>query len=426
MHGAWRLAAIFVCAALAVAGAVDAAYAGTASGRPAKFVAGADEVNDLTIDAGSGGQVQFTDSAEPVGVSLPWCIPFPLGNALCDPDGDPRDTDGGGLTVDLGDRDDHGVIRFIPGTATHPGRITVAGGTGDDILENLAFGSIRLEGGEGDDTLDSGRAAGAYLLGGPGADAMKSTGECCAVVGYSDHGKEGVGISLDGVANDGTAGERDDVRSNHVIGSPGGDAITGGGADDTLVGGGGADVLDGRGGDDVINATLQYAQAAESPGSTDGVDTVTCGAGDDEVMADPDDDVAVDCERVRFGLFAGPDIVLVTKSARADANGIVRLTFRVKAPTPANAAPARSTVRLVDRSGLPASSTTRFALGGEASLVRLRLTLNKATRTRLAKRRTRSLPLIAQRLSRSTDPGPNAGASEKVHAPFSVTRPGRP
>lgn len=426
MHGAWRLTAIFVCAALAVAGAVDAAYAGTASGRPAKFIAGIDEPNDLTVAAGSGGKVQFIDAAETIGVSLPWCIPFPLGQALCDPDGDPRDTDGGGMLVDLGDSDDRGVIRFIPGTGARPGRLRVAGGTGNDLVQNLAFGSIRVDGGEGDDTLVSSRSAGAYLLGGPGADAMESKGECCAVAGYSDHEGPGVSLTLDGIANDGFSGERDDVRTQHVIGSPGQDTITGGAQDDSLIGGGGADVIDGRGGDDSINATLQYAQSFESPGSVDGADTVTCGAGDDEVVADANDDVAVDCERVRLGAAVVPEIVLVTNSARADRNGTVRLTFKVKAPNPGNAATARSTIRLVDRSGVSASSTARFVLGGDANIVRLRVTLNQATRTRLAKRRTRSLPLLAQRVSRSTDPGPNAGASEKVHTPLMVTRAPKP
>ena len=424
MHGAWRLAAVFVCAALAVAGAADAAHAGTASGRPAKFVASAGEQNDLTLMAANSGQVQFTDSVTPIGASLPWCIPFPLGQALCDPDGDPRDTDGGGVVVELGDRDDRGVIRFIPGTATHPGRISVAAGAGNDIVENVAFGSVRIDGGEGNDTLDSTRAAGAYLLGGPGADALRSSGECCAVVGYSDHGESGVGISLDGVANDGFAGEQDDVRSNHVIGSRGGDAITGGGQADTLVGGGGADVIDGRGGDDTINATLDYAQSAESPGSVDRADTVTCGTGDDAVMADENDDVAVDCERIRLGLAVVPEIVLVTKSARADRKGVVRLTFRVKAPNPSNAATARGTVRLVDRTGVAASATTRFTFGANANLVRLRVTLNKATRARLLRGRAASVALIVQRVSRTGGTGPTAGY-ERFHVPVRVARPTR-
>ncbi len=422
MHGAWRSAAVFLCAALAVSGAADVAYAGTASGRPVQFIATPGEQNDLTVSDGSSGRVQLMDSVSPIGASLPWCLPFPLGHALCDPDGDPRDTDGGGVVVDLGDRDDRGVIRFIPGTATRPGRITITAGAGNDIVQNTAVASVRIDGGEGDDTLDSVRAAGAYLLGGPGADALRSSGECCAVAAYSDHDKAGVGISLDGLANDGTAGEQDDVRTNHVIGSPGGDVITGGGRADTLVGGGGGDVIDGRGGDDTINATLEYAQAFESPGSVDSADTVTCGAGDDEVMADANDDVAVDCERIRLGLPVAPEIVLVTKSARADRNGVIRLTFRVRTPNPSNAATARSTVRLVDRAGLAASSTTRFTLGAKTNLVRLRVTLKQATRTRLLKARAGSLPLVVQRVSRSGDPGPTAG-HERSHVALRVSRP---
>ena len=219
-----------------------------------------------------------------------------------------------------------------------------------------------------------------------------------------------------------SAGERDDVRTNHVIGSPGGDVMTGGGQADTLVGGGGADVIDGRGGDDTINATLEYAQAFESPGSVDSADSVTCGSGDDEVLADANDDVAVDCERTRLGLAVAPQIVLATTSARADRNGMVRLTFRVKTPNPSNAATARSTVRLVDRRGVAVSSTTRFTLGGHANLVRLRVTLNQATRTRLLKARAGALALVVQRVSRSGEPGPTAG-HERSHVPLRVSPP---
>ena len=93
--------------------------------------------------------------------------------------------------------------------------------------------------------------------------------------------------------------------------------MTGGGQADTLVGGGGADVIDGRGGDDTINATLEYAQAFESPGSVDGADSVTCGPGDDEVMADANDDVAVDCERIRLGLARSPRRSSSRRSPRA-------------------------------------------------------------------------------------------------------------
>lgn len=123
-------------------GAADAARAGTASGRPARFQAAAGERNDLAVDAGPGGAVRFSDAGAPLSPRL-WCAPFALGQAICDPDGDPRDTDGGGVGIDLGDGDDRAIIRWIPGTDTRPGAIGVAGGAGNDRMENAANGVIR-------------------------------------------------------------------------------------------------------------------------------------------------------------------------------------------------------------------------------------------------------------------------------------------
>src|SRR4051812_37115098 len=148
MYGAWCPAAVLVLAALALGGAADAAHAGTASGRPAQFTAAAGERNDLTVEAGSGGEVQFSDAGARVSPGL-GCVPFPVGQALCDPDGDPRVTDGGGVSVDLGDSDDRASIRWVPGTDTRPGTIRVAGGTGNDHIENSANGVIRFDGGDG-------------------------------------------------------------------------------------------------------------------------------------------------------------------------------------------------------------------------------------------------------------------------------------
>src|SRR4051794_29581835 len=135
MQHACRPAAVLALAALAVGGAANAAYAGTASGRPAQFTGAAGERNDLTVDAGSGGAVQFSDAGAPISAG-PWCLPIPLGQAMCDPDGDPRATDGGGVSVDLGDTDDRAMIRWVPGTDTRPGAIRVAGGAGNDRIEN--------------------------------------------------------------------------------------------------------------------------------------------------------------------------------------------------------------------------------------------------------------------------------------------------
>jgi hypothetical protein len=417
MDDVWRLAAVLSLVALAGGGAADAAHAGTASGRPAKFAAAAGERNDLTVDAGAGATVQFRDAGVPISPWL-WCAPFPLGQAQCDPDGDPRVTDGGGVRVDLGDSDDRAIIRWIPGTDTRPGTIRVAGGAGNDQIENLANGLIHFDGGGGDDTLVTSAAAAAHLLGGAGADVMASSAGCCAIASYNDH-NSGVRVTLDGMANDGVAGEGDDVRTGGVIGSAGPDVITGDARANSLTGSGGADVLAGGGGDDSINATVQDAQAYDR---TDGPDTVKCGAGDDDVVADENDNAGVDCEQIRVGLAGGPPLMLDMGAARADRKGSMKLTFRVEFPNPDNALASRSSFRLVDRKGRAASSTRQFVLGGEVHVARLRVKLSRATQRRLRRSRSGALLLIAQRVSRNASPGSTASGYEQFNVPVTIRR----
>jgi hypothetical protein len=417
MSAAWRPAAVLALAALVAGGVADAARAGTASGRPARFTAAAGERNDLTVGAGSGGSVRFSDAAAAVGAGL-WCVPFPLGQAQCDPDGDPRQTDGGGVSADLGDADDRATIRSVPGTDTRPGAISVTAGAGDDHLENSANAAIRFDGGDGNDTLAAGQAASAYLLGGAGADVMTSDAGCCAVAGYSDHDRVGVHVTLDGRANDGAAGEGDDVRTSGVTGSPGPDVITGDARANALSGGAGADVLDGGGGDDTIDATVQDAP------SSDGADTVTCGAGNDSVVADANDKVAVDCERIRVGASGGPELALDMGAARAGRSGLVALAFRVQHPNPDNALTSRSTFRLVDREGRPASSTAAFVLGGDVNVAAARVRLSRTTRRRLARSRSGALSLIAQRVSRDAGTGSPASGYEQFNVPVTIRRAG--
>jgi hypothetical protein len=421
MYDAWRAAAVLALAALALGGAADAAHAGTASGRPAKFTAAAGERNDLTVDAGAGGAVQFSDAAAPVGATLLWCTPFPLGQARCDPDGDPRDTDGGGVSADLGDGDDRATIRWVPGTDTRPGAIRVVGGAGNDHMENSANGFVRFDGGDGDDTLVTGPTANAYLLGGAGTDLMSSVG-CCAIASYDDHDGTGVRVTLDLVANDGVVGEGDDVRTSGVIGSPGPDVITGDARGNSLTGSGGADVLDGGDGDDSIDATLRDAEASAGP---DRPDSVTCGAGADDVVADENDRTAVDCERIRVGLSGGPQLVLEMGAGRAGRTGSVRLTYRVEFPNADNALASRSTFRLVDGKGRAASSTAQFVLGGDVSAARLGVKLTRATRRRLARSRTGAVALIAQRVSRNASPESGASGYEQFNVPVRIRRAGK-
>lgn len=410
-------------ATLAIGATADAARAGTASGRPAQFTAAAGERNDLTVAAGSSGSAQFSDRGAPIEALLPWCVPIPLGEARCDPDGDPRDTDGGGVGVDLGDMDDRAMIRGIPGTGVHPGVVRVAGGSGSDRIESTAFGAILLDGGPGDDALVTGPTATATLVGGEGADLMQSAPGCCAVASYGDHGAAGVRVTLDRTANDGLAGERDDVRTSGVVGSPGADVIVGDGGANVLTGGAGADVLDGAGGDDTIDATLSPVGPSDGP---DGRDAVACGAGSDSVSADADDAIAVDCERVRVGsAVAGPQLSLATRTARADRRGALRLTYRAPQPAVLSFVTSRSTVRIVDRSGRTVSSAARFEVGGSRTVARARVTLSRAARRRLARSRSGALALIAQRVSRPGATAATTAGYERFNAPITIRRPAR-
>jgi hypothetical protein len=421
MHEAWRPAAALALAALAVGGgAVGAAHAGTASGRPAQFTAASGERNDLAIDPGPGGTVQISDAGAPVNARLLGCVPIPPGQARCDPDGAAYPTDASSMSVDLGDGDDRAIIRWMPGTSVRPGEVDVAGGAGDDRIENAATGFIRLDGGDGNDTLLAGPNGAGFLLGGAGADLMESGADCCFITGYSDHDRAGVRVTLDQTPNDGVAGEGDDVRTSGVVGSPGPDAITGDARANRLTGSGGADVLDGGEGDDTIEATLPYGHESDGP---DGPDTVTCGAGKDEVDADANDTFGVDCEWIRVGPSVIPPLVLDMGAARVARNGSVNLTYRVEFPNPDNAAAAHSTFRLVDRKGRAASSTARFVLGGQVNVASLRVKLNRATRRRLARSRAGALALIAQRVSRDPDPG--SAGYQQFNAPVSIRRAAR-
>jgi Ca2+-binding RTX toxin-like protein len=89
-----------------------------------------------------------------------------------------------------------------------------------------------------------------------------------------------------GVGNDTISG---DSGNDVIIGGRGDDLLLGGAGNDRISGGPGADVVAGGSGRDVIRVR-------------DGaVDQVTCGAARDRVIADPQDEVARNCEVVQRG-----------------------------------------------------------------------------------------------------------------------------
>ncbi|MEY2517423.1 MAG: hypothetical protein QOJ89_4781 [bacterium] len=441
MPGASRTLAVLAALCAAQAGAAQGASAATASGRPATFVAAPGERNDLTVGSAPGTtigdaglvsieRVTFADAAGPISAGL-WCLPLPLGDAQCDPEG----VQNGGVygyrgpEIHLGDGDDRAHL----GTLPRSGRTTnafVDGGTGDDLLENLGPSLATLHGGDGDDTL----IGGLFESGGAGADLLQGTADQFDEASYADHDATGVHVTLDGKANDGAAGEGDDARTRNVGGSPGPDVITGNADANRLEGATGDDILDGAGGDDDLsgdegadkliggagNDNIDASfQSVGLSGVPDRADRVTCGAGDDRVTADPVDTVSADCELVSVRFHAPP--ATLTTAARMSAAGVATYTLRLAAPASATA--IRGTFRLLDGAGHPASSRARFALGPGSAAARLRVRIDAATRRRLARSGAGRLALIAERTSRPKDGA--SGGYERVDAPVTLRRPTR-
>jgi hypothetical protein len=171
------------------------------------------------------------------------------------------------------------AVAAIIGTA---GSDTLTGTPGDDALYGLA-GNDRLNGLQGNDDLDGGPGAD-DIRGGPGDDAVSYGGTSAPVT-----------VTLDDQANDGAAGEGDNVHTDvediyggagddRLTGDAAGNTIDGGAGNDTIVGGKGFDFLYGGPGDDVIDAR-------------DGTqDVVDCGAGRDRAIVDRVD-LVTGCER---------------------------------------------------------------------------------------------------------------------------------
>jgi len=185
------------------------------------------------------------------------------------------------------------------------------GGAGDDILVGNSA-SNQLVGMDGKDTLD-GRGGSDDLYGLDGVDTVLYTSRTASVA-----------VDLDGVADDGEAGEGDNVHddvenvsggsgadtlvgdadANVLAGGAGNDTLAGGAGDDTLDGGGGADVLGGGGGVDLatyaartvavavdLDGVADDGQAGEGDNVGADVENVSGGSGADRLVGDADANV---------------------------------------------------------------------------------------------------------------------------------------
>jgi len=195
--------------------------------------------------------------------------------------------------------------------------------TGDGSNNTLEGrnGNDALNGGNGNDHL-LGQNGSDTLIGGGGADTF-SGGAGLDKVDYTARTKR-VTVTIGAGANDGAAGEKDNVLDDveAVLGGSGSDVLTGEDGANTLSGAAGADQLNGLGGDDSLNGGTgkdvitggsgdEVITGGPSPdkitaGSGDDVinakdgakDAIDCGTGDDHATADAIDVVASNCEHV--------------------------------------------------------------------------------------------------------------------------------
>ncbi len=161
-------------------------------------------------------------------------------------------------------------------------------------------GDDRLRGGRGNDIFLAGPLAdGAdHVDGGLGFDTIDYRARTNAVT-----------VTVDvGAADDGEAGERDDVRATEqLLSGPGADTLRGNPtstADASFVAGAGVDAITGTDGRDLITPgagrdTVDARGGADVVRARDGeVDTVACGAGLDTLQSDSAPEIATGCETV--------------------------------------------------------------------------------------------------------------------------------
>ena len=201
---------------------------------------------------------------------------------------------------------------------------TIVGAGGDDTLRgDIGFGSFGdddLNGGGGDD----------LLFGGPGGNDDFRGSAGFDTVSYSELSTgTGTDVTINDVANDGPAGENDNVRTDveSVFGGSGVDDITGSPGPDVLLGFAGADILDGAGGDDLLDGEGPQFFTPEGDvliGGT-GVDAVSYASHFNPVTADiddiADDGILGENDRVRTSvenLFGGASSDTLTGSADAN------------------------------------------------------------------------------------------------------------
>jgi hypothetical protein len=207
------------------------------------------------------------------------------------------------------------------------GADTVSGSDGNDVLRGGA-GDDTLEGGGGDDQLVNESGADVFT-GGDGIDVVSSTAP--AALSYS----------IDGVANDGSPGEGDNVGvdieniSALVLDAGGTVSLAGSDGPNRLIVTQGKASISGGGGTDILEGSPQ----ADTIDARDGTqDIVLCRGGTDTALVDTVDVVSPTCENVQAVATPGgigddkpPTIAWTAPKRRAAVSGNTTTTLAVTA-----------------------------------------------------------------------------------------------
>ncbi len=319
------------------------------------------------------------------------------------------------------------------------GNDTMRGGNGNDEVDGEG-GNDNVSGGDGDDKLygDHFKAPGADVIdGGPGFDR---------VIDDYPVGEGPVTVTLDNVANDGRAGESDnligieeiegppgtyigsDAAETFTVGATGeASSVSGRGGNDTITTLNGSDQVDGGAGDDRLVTGFDNDNVTGGPGrdtifsdatssycgiftctvpfgndtinARDGeADTIDCGVGADRAVVDAIDTHA-NCETVEASSNgeegSGGEASALTVLSRRSIRQIVRRGLRIRV-----FCPARCTIsaRLTTSRAL----ARRLRLGRSRQLAAARKTLGSAGTSTLTLKVARKARRPFSRLRRAT------------------------
>lgn len=291
---------VAVCAALAGPALAQANSTVAYNGSVLSYV-GEDGVNNVAAVSLNAGATSYTiTDSENITTASPGCTGSGTQTVTCTAI---TSEDDDVLVDGLGGNDTLTVDTQAAPTGDQPDSVDMGSDdvseTGNDRVDFSRYtkpdGDSRITGGPGDDVEIAGSASTTFemgnvpdgsdqLIGGPGPDE-------------ADYSNRSAALTLnaaDGLANDGAAGENDNIGATvdeldggagndtltaapvagaDLTGGAGNDSLTGGPGEDRIEGGAGINVISAGGGDDFVF------------GSLDGTDTVDGGPGDDVIEA---------------------------------------------------------------------------------------------------------------------------------------------